>query len=97
FELGITKKRPPWRISLRWMISEVRCTIESLGLFTRLLTRVSEPELRQEYKKRFWGFLKVHHRPGLMLCYAFHLVMHYHIWRLAKNMATREAQLVNSF
>ena len=97
FEIGITKKRPWWRISLRWMGSEVRNAVEGLGLFARLMTRVADPKLRLEYKKRLWGFLKVHRRPGLVLFYVFHMAMHYHVWKLAKDMAARESQLVNSY
>ena len=97
FEIGITKKRPWWRISPRWLSSEARCTIEGLGLFTRLMTRVTDPGLRREYRKRLAGFIKVHRRPGLLLFYVFHMAMHYHVWKLAKDMSARESQLVNSF
>jgi len=97
FEIGIPNKRPWWRISPRWMRSEIRCTIESLGLFARLMSGVSDPRLRREYRKRLWGFLKVHRRPGLLLFYVFHLAMHYHVSKLAHDMTTREAHLVNSF
>ena len=97
FEIGITNKRTWWRLSRRWLISECKNGIESLGLFTRLMTKVREPELRREYRKRVWNFLKVHRRPGLLLFYVFHLVMHYHAWKMAKAMSSREAQLVNSF
>ncbi len=61
------------------------------------MTRVTDPRLRREYRKRLSGFLKVHRRPGLLLFYVFHMVMHYHVWKLAKDMSTRESQLVNSF
>jgi hypothetical protein len=41
--------------------------------------------------------LKVHRRPGLALNYLFHMTMHYHAQYLAKRMASKELQLVNSF
>jgi radical SAM superfamily enzyme YgiQ (UPF0313 family) len=97
FEIGIINKRAWWRLSGRWLISEFKAGMESLGLFARLMTKVRETELRREYRKRMWNFLKVHRRPGLLLFYVFHLVMHYHAWKMAKAMSSRQAQLVNSF
>ena len=69
--------------------------VESLGLFSRLITKIPETDLRREYRKRLWRFLKVHRRPGFVSFYLIHLVMHYHAWKMAKQMSTREAQLVN--
>jgi radical SAM superfamily enzyme YgiQ (UPF0313 family) len=97
FETGIVKKRTWWRISPRWIWTETVCLLESLGLYLRLMNRVSDPGLRAEYKRRVRGFLKVHRRPGLLHNYMFHLVMHFHVHKLAGDMATRESQLVNSF
>jgi radical SAM superfamily enzyme YgiQ (UPF0313 family) len=97
FEIGIITKRPWWRLSLRWSISELKSAVESLGLFGRLMAKIPEADLRREYRKRLWRFLKVHRRPGLLLYYVFHLVMHYHAWKMAKSMSSRQAQLVNSF
>ena len=72
--------------------------IEGLGLFARLdQSHVPDRALRKQYRKRLWGFLKVHRRPGLLLYYVVHLAMHYHVSKLAKDMSTRESQLVNSY
>ncbi|APW59136.1 B12-binding domain-containing radical SAM protein [Paludisphaera borealis] len=97
FELGIVKKKPWWRLSRRWVLSEAKCVVESLGLFSRLIWSVPSAELRREYRKRLFNFLKVHRRPGLLLFYVFHLAMHYHTWKMAKDMSSRSSQLVNSF
>jgi radical SAM superfamily enzyme YgiQ (UPF0313 family) len=97
FEIGITKKRPWWRISGRWLGSETRNLVESVGLFSRLMNRIADPELKRVYRKRLWRFLRVHRRPGLVLFYTFHLAMHYHVRKLAQDMATRQSQLVNSY
>ena len=61
------------------------------------MTRVPDARLKQEYRQRLWRFVKVHRRPGLVLNYLFHMTMHYHAQFLAKRMASRELQLVNSF
>ncbi len=65
--------------------------------FARLMSKVPDRRLRQQYRNRLLRILKVHRRPGLMLFYVFHLVMHYHVFKLANDMSTRESQLVNSF
>src|SRR5208283_1605904 len=93
FEIGIPGKRPWWRISARWLRSEAQCAVESTGLFARLMNRVEDDGLRREYRKRLGRFLKVHRRPGLILFYVFHMAMHYHVWKLRKDMSSREAQL----
>ena len=69
FEIGIASKRPWWRISPRWLRSEIQSAIEGLGLFARLISHVPDRALRKQYRKRLWGFLKVHRRPGLFLYY----------------------------
>ena len=97
FEIGITSIKPWWRLSWRWLGSEVKCLVESLGLYLRLMTKIPVPELKREYNRRFWRFLKVHRRPGLLLFYTFHLVMHYHSWTMAHQISSRKAELVNSF
>lgn len=97
FDYGITSKKRWWKISTRWFFSEMQCAVEGLGLFVRLMRRVPEPELRREYRRRLWNFLKVHRRPGLGLFYVFHMAMHYHSWKMARSMASRTQQLVNSF
>jgi radical SAM superfamily enzyme YgiQ (UPF0313 family) len=97
FEIGIVKKRPWWRISGRWLASEAISAVESMGLFSRLMTKVPEAHLRRVYRQRLVNFLKVHRRPGLILSYVIHITMHYHSWKMAKSMSSREAQLVNSF
>jgi radical SAM superfamily enzyme YgiQ (UPF0313 family) len=97
FEIGIASKRRWWRISPRWLWSEIQSAIEGLGLFVRLVSNGPDRALRREYRKRLWGFLRVRRRPGLFLTYVFHLVMHYHLSKLTKDMCTRESQLVNSF
>ena len=69
----------------------------AIGLFARLMTRVRDSKLRRKYSRRLWRFLKVHRRPGLILNYIFHMTMHYHSQALAKRVAARDSQLVNSF
>jgi radical SAM superfamily enzyme YgiQ (UPF0313 family) len=99
FEIGYVKTPPPyWRWHrLRYAWEQARFVVPTVGLFLRLMTRVQSPELRRQYRRRFWRFLKVHRRPGLTLFYLFHLVMHYHVHTMARAMTAHEERLVNSF
>jgi radical SAM superfamily enzyme YgiQ (UPF0313 family) len=96
FDIGVKKTRY-WLSSPKWLPQEFLYLAQAFGLFIRLMTRVPEASLRREYRKRFWRFIKVHRRPGLVLNYLFHMTMHYHARSLAKRMVGEEAQLINSF
>jgi radical SAM superfamily enzyme YgiQ (UPF0313 family) len=95
FEIGIKKKKR-W-YARRFIGKELGFIVKGIGLFLRLMTHVRDPELRRDYRARLWRFLKVHRRPGFVLFYLFHMTMHYHARSLARKMARRELQLVNSF
>ncbi len=96
FEIGF-KKVKNWLATPRQIPYEFMLFLQAVGLFIRLMTRVPSAALRREYRRRLWRFLKVHRRPGIVVFYLFHMAMHYHAFRLAKDMATRESKLVNSF
>ncbi len=95
FEIGIKKKKK-WYVP-RFFGQELAYSVKGIGLFLRLMTRVRDAELRRDYRRSLWRFLKVHRRPGLVLFYLFHMTMHYHAHYLARNMASKELQLVNVF
>ncbi len=76
---------------------ELAFFFQAIGLFFRLMTRIPEASLRREYRRRLWGLLKVHRRPGFILGYLFHMAMHYHAYSLARRVANPELQLINSY
>jgi radical SAM superfamily enzyme YgiQ (UPF0313 family) len=96
FDIGINKRKS-WLTTPSLFGLEVSYLFKGLGLFFRLMTRVREPHLKREYRNRLGRFLKVHRRPGLVLFYLFHMAMHYHAHYMAKRMATRQMQVVNSY
>jgi hypothetical protein len=96
FDIGIYKLHS-WLRLPRLIPAQIVLLLQAFGLFARLMTRVREPRLKREYRKRLWRFLKVHRRPGLILSYVFHLTMHYHAHQLATRMVSPERQLVNSW
>ncbi len=96
FDIGVMKLRS-W---LKWPSSwpqEAYFLCRAIGLYIRLMALVPDQRLRREYRQRLWRFLKVHRRPGLILNYLFHMTMHYHAQFLARRMASKELQLVNSY
>jgi radical SAM superfamily enzyme YgiQ (UPF0313 family) len=96
FDYGIKKFRN-WLTWPAQYPTEVLFGLQAIGLFARLMTRVPEAHLRREYRRRLWGYLKVHRRPGLVLGYLFHMTMHYHAYSLARRVANPEMQLINSY
>jgi radical SAM superfamily enzyme YgiQ (UPF0313 family) len=96
FDIGVNKTRN-WLRHPSCLPQEASFLARSVGLYIRLMMRVPDRRLRREYRRRLWRFLKVHRRPGLVLNYLFHMTMHYHALFLARRMASRELQLVNSY
>lgn len=100
FEIGVART-PRVRSLWRRVVDESQYLAQSIGVFAFLMRGVKDPELRTLYRKRLWGMLKVHRRPGLVLNYLFHLAMHYHSYTLARDVVRRSAGdrrvLVNSF
>ncbi len=96
FDYGIKKHRN-WLTWPKQYPVELKFLVQSIGLFARLMSRVPEPELRREYRRRLWGVLKTNRRPGFVLGYLFHMAMHYHAYSLARRVANPELQLINSY
>lgn len=82
---------------LRQVGIEVVHILQAIGLFFRLMRGIPSGEMRREYRKRFWRFLKRRPRPGLALFYLFHIAMHHHAYSMATLMKADERQIVNSF
>jgi hypothetical protein len=87
-----------WR-KHRWgrLKFDVTRLVQAIGFYFHLLHAIPEKHLRQEYKRRFWRFLKVQRKPGLALFYLFHIAMHYHAHSLSRNMTSKRTAIVNSF
>ena len=99
FDVGSVKACPAYwrRHRIRYLWNQAKFLLLALGLFLRLMRGVESRSLRKEYHRRVWRFLRVHRRPGLVLFYLFHLVMHYHLQCMTSKMAVGESRMVNSF
>ena len=66
------------------------------GLYLRLMWSVPDKNLRRIYKSRIWRFLKVRKESSVFLYYVIKCAMHYHAYRMAREIKTENA-FVNSF
>jgi radical SAM superfamily enzyme YgiQ (UPF0313 family) len=67
------------------------------GLFLRLMRRVPDPALRQEYRRRVGRLLRRRPDPALALLYLIKCAMHYHCYTMARQMAAGRSPVYNSF
>ncbi|MFO0952332.1 MAG: radical SAM protein [Isosphaeraceae bacterium] len=72
-------------------------TVQSIGLYLRLTTRIPERRLRNEYRKRFWNLVRHRFDPGMWLFYLLKTAMHYHAESMAKAMVGEDQAIVNSY
>jgi radical SAM superfamily enzyme YgiQ (UPF0313 family) len=87
------RRHKPWRL---WGANFMDLA-RAAGLCARLMWRVPEKALRRVYFRRLAGLLRVRRDPALVLIYAIKCAMHYHTYRLARQMATDGGAIVNSF
>ena len=93
FEIGIINKRTWWRLS-RTLADlgmpdgdrEPRPLLPADDEGPRARAAARVPQAAAGASSRSTA------GPGLLLFYVFHLVMHYHAWKMAKAMSSREAQ-----
>ena len=97
FEIGSVRSEYWRKHPIRKLKFEGVRLVRTIFLYFRLLNAIPEKHLRQEYKRRFWRFLKVKRRPGLALFYLFHLAMHYHAYTMSRNMTSNRTAIVNSY
>jgi radical SAM superfamily enzyme YgiQ (UPF0313 family) len=71
--------------------------VSAAVLFSRLMRRIPEPELRQEYRRRMWRLVRVRRDPALILLYVVKCAMHYHHHYMARQMTTGRSPIYNSF
>ena len=97
FEIGCMRSKYWRKHPFRKLKFEGMRLARTIGLYFRLLNAIPEKHLRQEYKKRFWRFLKVKRRPGLAFFYLFHIAMHYHAYSMSRNMTSKRTAIFNSY
>ena len=97
FEVGNVRAKYWKTHKLRRLALEATDAVRAAGLYYRIMRGVTDPELRDEYRRRFKRFLKVRKRPTLAVFYLFHIAMHYHAYTMARNMIREDAEILNSY
>jgi radical SAM superfamily enzyme YgiQ (UPF0313 family) len=97
FDLGCARSDYWRRHPMRRLQREAIDLAMAAGIYLRLMVGLSSSLLRREYRKRVRRFLQAHRRPGLLVSYMFHLVMHYHAHTMARQVVFGERRIVNSF
>jgi radical SAM superfamily enzyme YgiQ (UPF0313 family) len=82
----------PWR---RWA-NHARLLLEGGFIFLRLMTGVPARDLRREYLKRMWHFLKTRPEPPRLQIYAIKCAMHYHAHAMVRQMEASQS-VINSY
>jgi radical SAM superfamily enzyme YgiQ (UPF0313 family) len=77
--------------------NNARLWLQTLGLVFRLLTKVSDPELRRDYFRRFWSSLRARPEPVPLFIYAIKCAIHWHMYNFAKILRTQTRRPVNTY
>jgi radical SAM superfamily enzyme YgiQ (UPF0313 family) len=80
-----------------WLRGKGVNLVRSLGMFARLMSRVNEPALRKIYRERITRLMRRRPDPVVWFVYVLKCAIHYHHFTMAKEMATADSPLVNSF
>ena len=84
------------RHPVRLVALNVMWALEAVGIFTRLMRRVPEADLRNIYRQRLWKLLLRRRSPVVLQIYAIKCAMHYHAHLMVQQMRTG-GDIVNSF
>jgi hypothetical protein len=84
------------RYPVRLFALNVMWALEAIGIFTRLMRRVPEADLRTVYRQRLWKLLLRRRSPVVLQIYAIKCAMHYHAHLMVRQMRTG-GDIVNSF
>jgi radical SAM superfamily enzyme YgiQ (UPF0313 family) len=71
--------------------------VRAAGLFARLMRRVEDPNLRACYRREIAKQMRSRRDPGHLFGYLIRCALHYHHYTLAREMASHQHRLVNSF
>ena len=60
------------------------------------MRRIPDPKLRQEYRRRIWRFFRARPEPGLLFLIVIKCAMHYHLHRMAQDLARGGSVVYNT-
>ncbi len=86
-------RRRPWR----WIKAQSTNLLRFAGVYSRLMRRVGDDELRAEYQRRIRRLIKKRRDPAVLFSYVVKCAMHFHHHTMANDMSKKENKVVNSF
>jgi radical SAM superfamily enzyme YgiQ (UPF0313 family) len=91
-------QRAFWRRHpVHWFSSQCKTLMRSAVLYRRLLKRVDEPELRDEYRRRVAKIWRRRREPAALFIYLIKCAMHYHYHTIVRDMAHADQPVINTF
>ncbi len=88
---GRHRRRGRWR--RLW--TGARDWAEAAVMVTLLLSRIPDPALRREYRRRLLRLLRVRREPALLTYFVIKCAMHYHHYTMARQMASGAVPVTN--
>lgn len=67
------------------------------GLILRLMSRIPQKEMYDEYRRRLWRLVGSRPDPNVLLIFAIKCAAHYHHHRMAVEMTQGRSAVVNRF
>ncbi len=82
-----------------WQAARARGLIlaEALGLLARLTWKVKDTNLRREYFRRIWRFVRARRDPSILWLIVVKCAMHYHAHTMARHMAVGHTPVFNTY
>jgi hypothetical protein len=86
-------QRHPWARLKARAVEIARCAV----LCWRLSRRISQPQLRREYRRRLWRLLRTRADPSILFIFLLKCAAHYHHYLMAEQMAQGKTPPLNPF
>jgi radical SAM superfamily enzyme YgiQ (UPF0313 family) len=80
-----------------WLKAQVTNAVRAAVIFHRLMRRVPDSRLRDEYRRRMRNVWRVHRDPYYLFVYAVKCAVHYHYHQMVQRLTQPVRELVNSF
>lgn len=72
-------------------------TLRAAFVFAQLMLNVPDPALKREYRRRVLRMARARRDPALLFGYVLKCAMHYHYYRLARDMARDGSPVINPY
>jgi radical SAM superfamily enzyme YgiQ (UPF0313 family) len=85
------------RHPVTWLGGILGDAVKSIAIFARIMMLVNDDRLRRVYRQRLLQLLRKRPDPTVVFAYVIKCVIHYHHYTMARQMASHDGRLVNTF